>query len=60
MSLQKMRLVVQRAKLAKADREWFPRWLEQYAQFRRALQDDVIPVFRRVARPIWPGRAAAR
>jgi hypothetical protein len=46
MSLQKMRQAVQKGKLTKADREGFPRWLEQYAQFRRALQDHVIPVSR--------------
>jgi hypothetical protein len=46
MSLQRMRQAVRQAKLARGDREWFPRWLEQYARFRRAEKDERIPVSR--------------
>ncbi len=46
MSLQQMRQAVKAGRLNEADRTWFPKWLTQYAQFRRAQKDAQIPISR--------------
>jgi integron integrase len=49
MSLRGMSEAVRRARLAKGDQTWFPRWVAAYAGFHRSQKDARIPVSRELA-----------
>ncbi len=46
MSLDKMLVAVRKADLPKNDREWFPRWLNWFAEFSGTGRQDSIPIER--------------